>query len=81
MVDAQLDRVSTPTDDRSPLDYTAMMQDIDQLDGILARVEYAKHIHTTITYWLTPTYDVWLMPSLIKCQQLRMTTALSTTKQ
>ena len=44
--DAHLDRVSTPVDDNSPPDYTAMMQDIDQLDEIMAGIEYSDHTHT-----------------------------------
>jgi len=58
MVDARFDRESTPTDDNNPLDCTAMMQDIDQLDEILAGIEYTDHTHTpTITIRLIPTYD------------------------
>jgi len=40
MVDAQLDQVSTTTDDNCPLDYEAMMQDIDNLDQILVGIQY-----------------------------------------
>ena len=45
-VDGHLDRVSKPTDDNTPLDFAAMMQDIDQLDEILAGIEYTNHIDT-----------------------------------
>jgi len=45
MGDVQLDRVSTTTDDNSPLDYAAMMQDIE-LDEILGGIEYANDTHT-----------------------------------
>jgi len=46
MVDGHLDRVSTPTDDNTPLDYAAMMQDIDQLDEILSGIQYTNHTDT-----------------------------------
>jgi len=43
MVDAQLDQVSMPVDDNIHVDFTAMIQDIDQLDQILASMQYANH--------------------------------------
>jgi len=42
VVDAQPDRV----DDNSPIDFAAMIQDIDRLDEILAGIEYADYTHT-----------------------------------
>jgi len=45
MVDAQLERVQAPMDDNSHVDFEAMIQDIDQLDEILAGIEYANHTH------------------------------------
>jgi len=44
--DTHLDGVSKPTDDNSPVDVAAMMQDIDDLDQILAGIEYANNIDT-----------------------------------
>ena len=44
--DTHLDGVSKPTDDNSPPDFAAMMQDIDDLDQILAGIEYANNIDT-----------------------------------
>jgi len=46
MTDIQLDQVSTSMDDNSPPDFAAMIQDIDQLDEILAGIEYANNIDT-----------------------------------
>ena len=43
MADVHLDRVPTTMDDNSPLDYAAMMQDIDELDQILAGIKYTNH--------------------------------------
>jgi len=44
MADAELDQVSTTTDDNCPLDYEAMMQDIDNLDQILVGIQYADPV-------------------------------------
>jgi len=46
MADVQLDPVSTTMDDNSPLDYAAIMRDIDKLDQILAGIEHANHTDT-----------------------------------
>jgi len=43
IVNARLDQVSTPMNDNSPVDFAAMIQDIDQLDEILTGMQYANH--------------------------------------
>jgi len=43
MVDAQLHRVSTPMDDRCPLDYASVMEELDELDEIMAAIHQQSY--------------------------------------